>query len=155
MTDTLSLKNATRKLVKACNGQLACTLIDGMPANKRHQAFSDYGNPQKADMLPLYMVPLLEAYCGQPFITADLARATGHRLVHLPEFDEAHAPLGRISAEALKEVGDVFSTLGAQLMDGKFTAAEDRELRREIDEAIVKLLQLQAQASAMVEGGAE
>jgi hypothetical protein len=54
-------------------------------------------------------------------------------------------------AEALKEVGDVFSTLGEQLSDGTFTAVEDKHLGREIDEAIIKLLQLKAQAHAVVE----
>lgn len=100
---------------------------------------------------PIDVIADLEREGGAPIVTRRLAELSRHVLVRLPQVGEAHALLGRVSAEALKEVGDVFSTLGAQLADGRFTADEDAKLRREIDEAIVKLLQLKAQASAAVE----
>jgi hypothetical protein len=100
---------------------------------------------------PIDVIADLERECGEPIVTRRLAELSRHVLVCLPQVGDRHAPLGRVSAEALKEVGDVFSTLGEQLSDGIFTSVEDRLLGREIDEAIVKLLQLKAQAHAVVQ----
>ena len=145
MTDVLSLKAAVRRLVKACGGQEACALMPGMPKNKRPQAFSDYGNPRKPDMLPLRLLPIMEADCGQPIVSDVLAAVTGHKLVPLPLIASQRNALGRITFEALKETSEVFARLGASLEDGSISSAEGAMLDSEIDEAIVKLLALRAQ----------
>ena len=55
----------------------------------------------------------------------------------------------RVTAAALKEVSDVFGKLSEFLADGTLSAVEGAQLDREIDEAIVKLLQLRAQVDAL------
>jgi hypothetical protein len=62
-------------------------------------------------------------------------------------------PLGRITGEAMKEVSEVFSTLGRQLEDGTLSRIEGPQLEREIDEAVETLLALKLQARAVVERG--
>ena len=144
-----ALKAATRRLVEACGGQESAVLIPNMPIN-RHQSFSEAGNAAHPDrFLRIDVAALMEADCGLPLVTAEMAKATGHMLVKLPDVPGHLGALGRVTAEALKEVGDVFSTLGQQLADGVLTRAEGPQLDAEIDEAIAKLLQMKLQAAAV------
>lgn len=147
-----ALKAATRRLVKVCGGQESCVLIAGI-GTTRHQYFSEVGQVERAtEFLRLDRVALMEADCGQPILTEQLARATGHVLVRLPEIARSGLPLGRVTGEAMKEVSDVFGKLGAFLDDGVISAVEGSQLDIEIDEAIVKLLALRAQVDALAKG---
>ena len=153
MLTTEALKAATRRLVKACGGQESCALIAGI-GTVRHQHFSEVGAPDRpTEFLRLDRVMLMEADCGQPIITDVLARATNHRLVPLPLIASTRTPLGRVTAQAMKETADVFVRLGGFLDDGVLNATEGAQLDREIDEAILKLLALKAEAGALVERG--
>lgn len=149
------LKAATRRLVKRCGGQESCVLIDGI-GTKRHQGFSDAGSmaePHAETFLRLDRVALLEADCGDPVITATLARATGHVLVRLPDAAAMGAGLGRVTAEALKECSDMFGKLAVFLDDGTLSAVEGAQFDLECDEAIAAVLALKAQARAAVGKG--
>lgn len=141
-----ALKAATRRLVEACGGQESAALIPGMPIT-RHQSFSEAGLASHPDrFLRIDVAALLEADCGVALVTAEMAKATSHALVKLPDIPGGLSALGRITAQALKEVSDVFSLLGTQLEDGVLSAVEGEQLDREVDEAIAKLLALKLQA---------
>jgi len=140
-----ALKAATRRLIEACGGQESAVLIPGMPIT-RHQSFSEAGNAAQPDrFLRIDVAAMLEADCGKPLVTAELARATGHVLVPLPAIAAQRSPLGRITAQAMKETSEVFARLGGYLEDGTLSYAEGKQLDIEIDEAIEKLLALKAQ----------
>lgn len=148
-TPQQALKAATRRLIAACGGQESAALIPGMPI-QRHQSFSEAGSPAHPDrMLRIDVVALLEADCGLPLVTAALAKGTGHVLVALPAVAGGDARLLRVTAEALKEVSEVFARLSEYLADGTLSTDEGAQLDREIDGAIVKLLQLRAQIDAL------
>lgn len=146
-----SLKAAIRRLVKDCGGQESCGL---MLDRRRHEYFSEAGDVRlHADWLRLDYVPLMEADCGVPHITRELARATGHELVKLPSVAQGKSPLGRITGEAMRRVAEVFVALGQALEDDRITPAEDVRIETEIDEAILTLLRLKLQVRADAEAG--
>lgn len=149
---SLKIKGAVRRLTEACGGQESVVLIPGMPI-RRHQQIGEYGLGTADAHARCDVVLLMERDCGLPLVTAIMARATGHVLVKLPEVPGHLGALGRVTAQALKEVGDVFSTLGQQLEDGTITSAEGAQLDKEIDEAIGKLLALKLQARAVAGRG--
>jgi hypothetical protein len=141
---SLALKAAFRRLVEACGGQESVILIPGMPL-KRHQALSEYGNIDEPGQARIDVIALMEADCGKPLVTELLARATHHVLVPLPAVVGSHNPLGRVTGAAMKETSEVFAKLGKFLDDGKLSAAEGRQLDKEIDQAVIQLLALRAQ----------
>lgn len=150
MSAATALKAATRRLVAACGGQESAVLIEGMPIT-RHQTFSEAGLVSQPDkFLRIDVTALLEADCGTPFVTRELAKLSGHELVRLPASLRGNAPLARATGAAMREVGQVFDRLGQALDDGKLTSAEDRDVEGEIDEAIGKLLELKFQVRAEV-----
>ena len=153
MVEVEALKAGTRRLVKACGGQESCVLIKGIGIT-RHQHFSEVGALDRpSEFLRLDRVALMEADCGQPIVTDLLARVTNHRLVPLPMITAARTPLGRVTAQAMKETADVFVRLGSFLDDGVLDSSEGAQLDREVDEAILKLLALKYEARALVERG--
>jgi hypothetical protein len=116
---------------------------------------SDYCSPNRLwRFMPVDVVMDLESEVG-PVVTQLLARNTNHVLVPLPSIAEQRTPLGRITAQAMKETSEVFARLGAFLDDGVLEKAECAQLDREIDEAILKLLALKAEAGAVVARGGE
>lgn len=148
----LTLKAATRRLVKACGGQESCVLIEGI-GNERHQHFSEVGLPTFATkFLRLDQVALLEADCGQPEISRELARATGHKLVKLPRAMAAEAPVPALLSIA-KESTEVVSTGWDALADGQITPKERGKMRKEIADAVEALLELDARLEADEGGG--
>lgn len=138
----LTIKAATRRLVKACGGQESCALIDGI--NDRHQHFSEVGlvsEKFESKFLRLDHVALLEADCGVPELTRELARATGHTLVKLPRPMAAEAPIPALISIA-KESTEVVSTGWEALADGRITPVERTVLRKQIADALEALLAL-------------
>lgn len=149
----LTIKAATRRLVKACGGQESCALIDGI--NDRHQHFSEVGlvsEKFESKFLRLDHVALLEADCGEPEVTRELARATGHKLVKLPRAMAAEAPVPALLSIA-KESTEVVATGWDALADGKITASERAVLRKQIADALEALLELDARLEADEEAG--
>ena len=137
----LALKSAARELIESFGVQkFAASLV-----RVEQPDLSDYGNANLLSrFMPIDVVADLESRNG-PVVTRELARLTDHVLVPLPAIAATRGPLGRITAQALKEVSDVFGKLGDFLEDGTVTAVEGAQLDSEIDEAIEKLLALKAQ----------
>lgn len=125
----LTLKAATRRLVKACGGQESCALIDGI--NDRHQHFSEVGlvsEKFESKFLRLDHVALLEADCGEPELTRELARATGHALVKLPLPMAAETPIPALISIATEST-EFLATSWRAASDGVFSPEEVAELR--------------------------
>ena len=142
----LTLKAATRRLVKACGGQESCALIDGI--NDRHQHFSEVGLVSNEKMfLRLDKVAILEADCGEPEITRELARATGHMLVRLPRPMAAETP-ARALISIAQESTEVLGTGWDAVADGVVTPTERAVLRRKIADMLEAALALDARLAA-------
>jgi hypothetical protein len=86
-----------------------------------------------------------------PLVTAEMARATGHVLIKLPQAALGNTVIGRITGKAMKETADVFERLGRFLEDGVIDKAEGTQTAKEIDEAIEQLLTLKLQVQADAE----
>lgn len=139
------LKSATRELLDGFGPQKVPAALVRVGQTE----LSDYANANRLDRFaPIDVVADLESKLG-PVVTRQLAELTGHVLVALPTVAGGDARLMRVTAAALKEVSDVFGKLSEFLADGTLSAVEGAQLDREIDEAIVKLLQLRAQVDAL------
>ncbi|CAN7583142.1 hypothetical protein LJR016_004291 [Devosia sp. LjRoot16] len=141
--DYAGLKSAFRQLVGKFGKQDHAASVTRV----RQQDISRYGSTDEDDaerFAPIDVIADLESEVG-PVVTRELARMNNHVLVPLPAINASRGPLGRITAEALKEVSDVFSKMGQALADETLTSVEGAQLDTEIDEAIEKLLALKAQ----------
>ena len=142
------LKHVTRELIDSFGAQKAAAAL----VRVEQSELSDYGNISRLDRwMPLDVVADLESKVG-PIVTRQLAELTGHVLVRLPSVNGGDLRLMQVTAEALKEVSEVFAKLAGFLEDGTLSAVEGAQLDREIEEAIVKLLQLKAQIDALAGG---
>jgi hypothetical protein len=147
-----ALKNVVGHAVKLAGGQENAVNVTSRIS--RAAAFSDYANAALEDRhCPIDVAIELDQFNVEPLILKTMARMTGQALIPLPRITASDTPLGRITGEAMKEVSDVFGTLGRQLEDGTLSAIEGPFLEREIDEAVEKLLALKLQARAVVERG--
>jgi hypothetical protein len=148
--DYLALKSGTEALIEAAKGSRNAerhTRVGHQHLSKCASVDEEY----EETFLTIDVVADVESVAG-PVITRELARLCGYGLGKLPVVSPANMTLSRIGGEAMKEVSEVFSTLGRQLEDGVFDRVEGPELEHEIDEAIEKLLTLKFQARAIAEG---
>lgn len=150
--DYQALKAATRQLINAAGGMEAAAAI----SRGNHQTMSRYGSAHLDNVdryIPIDVLADLESECGQPVLTAALARMSGHLLVPEPSVVHSGSALGVITARALKETSEVFVALAEGLGDGKICVDDARKISKEIDEALSKLaaLRLQVHAEARVE----
>jgi hypothetical protein len=149
----LALKSKCRELVGLFGSQENAAT----PTRVEQTDISDYCSPNRLwRFMPVDVVMDLESIVGTPLVTAMLAANINHALVPLPLIAAQRTPLGRVTAQAMKETSEVFARLGGFLDDGVLDSAEGAQLDREIDEAILKLLALKAEADAVVaRGGVE
>ena len=70
------LKRATRVLIKACGKLEAAAEITG----KSHEQMRRYGDPLCPETMPVFMIAQLEAECGEPYVTRQLAGMSRHSL---------------------------------------------------------------------------
>jgi hypothetical protein len=147
--DYFALKGATRQLVTASGrGPKAA-----VATRVRQQQLSEYGQADHRLFMPIDVVADLEAEAG-PVVTEQLALLCNHILVPLPAVALDGAPLDRVSAEALKEIGDVFVALGAARADGAICSKDAAGILDEIHGAIAKLALLKLQVEAEAGGEA-
>lgn len=143
--DYYALKGATRQLVAASgHGPKAAGVT-----RVRQQQLSEYGLADHKLFMPVDVVADLEAEAG-PIVTEQLARLCNHTLVPLPAVVLDGSALDQVSAQALKEIGDVFVELGRARADGKVCGKDAQAILSEIHGAIAKLtlLKLQVEAEA-------
>ena len=147
-----ALKSVVGLAVKTAGGQE--NAVNVTTRIHRAAAFSDYANVALEDRhCPIDVAVELDQFNAEPVILKAMARLAGHVLVKLPAATSSDQPLARISGRAMKEVADVFATLGQQLEDAVLTSVEGPLLDREIDEAVEMLLTLKLQARALIERG--
>lgn len=138
------LKGVVKLAVVEAGGQENCANVSGRI--RRAAAFSDYANPALDDRhIPLDVAVELDAFNGNGRILRAAAGLIGCVLVRLPEIALSGSRLGRVTAQAMKECAEVFSTLADVLDDGKVTSAELVDFEKEVDEAVGKLLRLKLQ----------
>lgn len=146
--DYLALKGATRQLVTGAGlGPRAAGAT-----RVRQQQLSEYGAPAQKLFMPIDVVADLEAEAG-PIVTEQLARLCNHILVPMPAVALDGAALDQVSAQALKEIGDVFVALGSARADGRICGKDAETILNEIHGAIAKLALLKLQVEA--EAGAD
>lgn len=145
-------------LLKVVSGDLVQKAGRGPRAAEKtrvgQQHLSDCCSPEPRNeekFLPLDVIADLEAASGSPIVTAALAELSGHVLVKAPEIIRSGTKLGRLTGEALKEVGEVFSKLGQILDDDSIAFPEADAFDAEADQAIAKILALKLQVRAEAE----
>lgn len=147
-----TLKTVVGHAVKTAGGQENAVNVNSRI--NRPAAFSDYANAALEDRhCPIDVAVELDQFNPEPLILKAMARLAGHAVVRLPAPTSSDMPLGRITGLAMKEIADVFGTLGTQLEDGTLTSAEGPLLSKEIDEAVEMLLTLKVQAQAIAARG--
>lgn len=150
--DYLALKAAHDELLEAAGG----TRNAARHTRVGHQHLSKCASTAEEHEEMFFTADVtadLESIAGEPLLTRKQAELQGFGLYRLPETRRGKSNLGRISGEAMKEVSDVFATLGRQLADGVLTSAEGPQFDREVSEAIEMLLTLRAQHAADVDRG--
>jgi hypothetical protein len=135
----VELKAYYRDLVTACGGpKRSADIVGG------HQShISEAMAPHCPDRWPrLDHIALLEAECGQPIMTAALAERAGYAIEQV-----AAAPRGQKSVSQhlhaiVSEFQDVEIGMISAMADGRIDAAERRDLRRDIQQAVQALQKL-------------
>jgi hypothetical protein len=131
----LELKAFYRDLVIACGGPKRAAEITGGQASHISEAMAAH----HLDRWPrIDQVALLEADCGQPIVTAALADRSGYSLNSVTASDANISPLAHLH-RIVSEVRDVECGILHAMQDGQLTAAERRDTRRQVQEAIAAL----------------
>jgi hypothetical protein len=118
--DIAAIKTATRALVRSVGGIEAAALV----CRYGKSAIAEGYDPHRPDRtLPADVVADLERCAAQPFVTAVLARLSGHALVPLvqPGTREAQA-----IAEIGRESAEVFAAWATAMADSTLSDAERR-----------------------------
>jgi hypothetical protein len=131
----LELKAFYRDLVTACGGPKRAAEIVGAQASHMSEAMGAHN----LDRWPrLDHVAMLEIECGQPIVTAALADRSGYSLNSETASDTHTSPLAHLH-RIVSEVRDVECGILHAMQDGHLTAAERRDIRRQVQEAIAAL----------------
>lgn len=152
MTDTpdttLKLKGATRLALRQVGSLESAAGLIGI----RHAHLSRCQLPDHTDTLSIAAVARMEALAGvEPHVTRALAALTGHVLVPAQRAGRA-TDLGQHLAQVGKETGEVLSSLGAALLDGRIDDRERADLLRSCDEAESAIATLRAAVNGAVTG---
>lgn len=131
----VELKAYFRDLVTACGGPKRAAEIVGAQPSHISEAMAAHN----LDRWPrLDHVALLERDCGQPIVTAALADRSGYSLEAVTASGANASPLGHLH-RIVSEVRDVECGILQAMQDGQLTAAERRDIRRQVQEAIAAL----------------
>lgn len=148
----LGLKAATRMLIREAGGvELAAKVT-----RVERAELSRYENPSTGRFLPVDVLLDLESANGEPHVTRELARAQGHVLIALPRL-EGTGEWGRHLGAIAKDCGEAIAVVGEALsVGGTITAEEVKALniRREVTEAIERLVELEAALAQLEKKGA-
>lgn len=139
----LWLKLKTRQLIKACGtleeASRACE-AECRPYSVPH--LSRCQNAEQPDFLPIDIVMCLEAYCGQPIVTAAMAQAR-------PAGDAVGCLRDEVT-DFIERGGDLSRAVRAAFGDGVIDPREGAEIGLMLDGAFADLHQArQALADAM------
>tara|TARA_B100000678_G_scaffold276788_1_gene269948 strand:+ start:255 stop:740 length:486 start_codon:yes stop_codon:yes gene_type:complete len=131
--DRQDLKVASRALVRSYGGQEAAAAL--LP--RRHQHYSNCGNPHTEDFLTIDEVAQLEdrtaGLPGYPAVTRALAKRQGFILIPMPQASEGGA-VEALVMELASEFGDVAQAVRDALVDREWTKAEKAEALHQLEE---------------------
>lgn len=146
------LKAATKALIHAAGGQVACAELLGC----RQQRMSEVGLPNTPDFIRIDEVAAIEdithGTVGHPHVTHLLARRQGFTLLRQPSAPPEGADLLKLVAETAKENGEVASAILTSLADGDISRIEQAHILEQIDEQIDAAMRLRGTV-AMLNGG--
>ena len=131
------LKAATRDLIELVGGPSRAERL----AHGSQSRFSEYGAPHTERFIRIDQVAALEAECGVPAITRQLADLSDYDLVPRHAASQP-ATLHRMLAELISSGGNVDSFLADALADGKVTVPEAKKISDEARALIDKLQSL-------------
>ncbi|MCZ4274020.1 hypothetical protein O4H47_16835 [Maritalea porphyrae] len=135
----LALKAATRAQVDAGGGCMACVEHSRI---KRFQAFSEYGQSTHENFIAIDIAVDLMQESGEVHILRAMARAVGCEVIELPNLPNGFTDLQIAMGKSAKEFGEVISSIGVHISDGKWDHKERQADLKEIDDAILALLAL-------------
>lgn len=143
-----AIKAAIRRLNKQAGGVESATFVTRV--KKTHLA--DYGNINCPDkFMPADIIADLEADTGQPIITRELAKITGHVLLPV-EVNLSKSEWAIRLAKIGKEASDVFAKASDALADdGDIDATEAVSIIKELDEAITAFADMRSAVHAKLE----
>jgi hypothetical protein len=145
------LKVAARALIREFGGQVAA----GEHFRRPQSRYSDCGHPNTRVHLTVHEVAELEdrtvGRVDHPIVTRHLARRQGFELVGRPRALPNGGNLMLASGALVEEAGDVVSSVGRALSDGKFDRRERGEIRAEIDQLIEVAVTLGALVDAVAD----
>lgn len=123
-TDYAALKLASKRLVKACGGLESAALITRVG----HSELARYYDPAEKLYLPIDIAADLETDCGNPLVTAVLAKLAGHEMTPMVEqitdtealrhWPVLLASLGAETAGFLAQMGNAISQHGTLSSEG-------------------------------------
>jgi uncharacterized SAM-dependent methyltransferase len=135
--DYISLKAATRKVIKQCGGleMAARETRVGVPT------LSDYQNTGNMEcFIPVDVLADLMSASESTTVLDVLAIQLGCIMVRIPDL-KGQPILSAQLARILKETGDVLAGAGQALTDNKLSPREAAKLVTQIDEALASMVQ--------------
>ncbi len=142
-SDYTSLKQASKRLIKACGGLEAASMVTRVG----HSELARYYDPSEKLFMPIDVVADLEAIAGNALVCQSLAHMLGFALIPVqPQMsvEPSHhwtallAQLGEETAQALRQIGAALTdhgTLTAQSIN-------NYQLTRHLDNLIQAAMQL-------------
>ncbi len=152
--DYVSLKQASKRLIKACGGLEAASMVTRVG----HSELARYYDPAEKLFMPIDVVADLEVISGTPLVSQPLAHLLGFALMPIKSeltVEPSHhwtallAQLGEETAIALRQIGAALTdhgTLTAQSID-------NYQLPRHLDNLVQAALQLKASIAHRQERG--
>lgn len=138
--EQLSLKAATRRALDMAGGQDAFQHMTRV----KQAALAKYGSTAEecADkFMPIDVAVEADMEAGSPIIIGKMAKLLGFRLVPIETTDDVILPVTLHDALLVaNETADVIKAISKALEDGIVDSAEQREIVREIDEAVKALM---------------
>lgn len=122
-----------RRLIKACGGLLKAGAVISLSKSQ----MSNFQNPNMPDWPRLDQVLALEAFVGEPIVTAAMAQAQGLAALDCPSRPDL--TLQSIGVTALS--AELSAATAAALSDGKLSVNEAdqlRELRTRLDDLLAQ-----------------
>ncbi len=155
-SDYTSLKQASKRLIKACGGLEAASMVTRVG----HSELARYYDPAEKLFMPIDVAADLETIAGNALVSQSLAHMLGYALIPIqPQVmvEPSHhwtallAQLGEETAATLRQIGAALTdhgTLTAQSIN-------NYQLTRHLDNLVQAALQLKASITQRQQRGAQ
>ncbi|MGK2872395.1 MAG: hypothetical protein ACSLFL_09085 [Alphaproteobacteria bacterium] len=154
--DYIVLKQATKRLIKACGGLEAASMVTRVG----HSELARYYDPSEKLFMPIDVVADLEAISGNAYVCQSLAHMLGFSLVPLqpPEMLEPSHHWTALIAQLGEETASTLRQIGAALTDhGTLTAQSINhyQLARHLENLIQTAMHLKLSIAQRQERGVQ